>query len=153
LHRGNAGTDAWIPPTGTTAQRPGSPTQGMLRFNTNTVGFEGYNGTQWTGIGGGNPWETVDNTDSPVSASANDRYFVDTSSAAVTINLPSSPLVGDFIRVVDLSGTFDTNNLTIGRSTKNIMGLAQDLTVSTENAAIGLVYSGATQGWKLIENA
>ena len=26
------------------------------------------------------------------------------------------------------------------------------LTISTEDAAIGLVYTGATYGWKLIEN-
>ena len=34
-------------PTGTTAQRPGSPSVGSLRFNT-TLGFlENYNGTEW----------------------------------------------------------------------------------------------------------
>jgi hypothetical protein len=31
------------------------------------------------------------------------------------------------------------------------MGVAEDLTLSVENAAIGLVYSNATYGWKLIE--
>jgi hypothetical protein len=31
------------------------------------------------------------------------------------------------------------------------MGLAEDLTLSTENSAIGLVYTNATHGWKLIE--
>jgi prepilin-type processing-associated H-X9-DG protein len=36
---------------GTTAQRP-SPVSAMLRFNTTTVSFEGYNGTSWGGIGG-----------------------------------------------------------------------------------------------------
>ena len=32
------------------------------------------------------------------------------------------------------------------------MGLDEDLVVSQENASIGLVYTGATNGWKLIEN-
>ena len=40
-------------PVGTTAQRPGSPTSGMVRFNTSLVTFEGYNGTAWGAIGGG----------------------------------------------------------------------------------------------------
>ena len=36
---------------GTTGQRP-TPTSGMLRFNTTSVEFEGYNGTAWAGVGG-----------------------------------------------------------------------------------------------------
>lgn len=36
---------------GTTAQRP-TPTSGMLRFNTTTSEFEGYNGTTWASVGG-----------------------------------------------------------------------------------------------------
>jgi hypothetical protein len=39
-------------PTGTTAQR-GTATQGALRYNTTTSGFEGYNGTEWGALGGG----------------------------------------------------------------------------------------------------
>jgi len=36
---------------GNTAARP-SPASGMLRFNTQTVEFEGYNGTAWASVGG-----------------------------------------------------------------------------------------------------
>jgi hypothetical protein len=36
---------------GTTGERP-TPTSGMLRFNTTTVEFEGYNGTAWASVGG-----------------------------------------------------------------------------------------------------
>ena len=66
--------------------------------------------------------------------------------------LPGSPLTGDQVRVVDLASTFDTANLTITRNGNKINGATADLTVSTEDAAIGLVYTGATYGWKLIEN-
>ena len=38
-------------PTGTDAQRP-TAVAGMLRFNTDTQGFEGYDGTEWGAIGG-----------------------------------------------------------------------------------------------------
>jgi hypothetical protein len=37
---------------GNTAARPGSPVSGMLRFNTQTSEFEGYNGTTWASVGG-----------------------------------------------------------------------------------------------------
>ena len=40
-------------PTGTTAQRDGSPSAGYMRFNTTDGSFEGYNGTAWGAIGGG----------------------------------------------------------------------------------------------------
>jgi len=39
-------------PASTTGNRPTAST-GMLRFNTTTVAFEGYNGTAWGSIGGG----------------------------------------------------------------------------------------------------
>lgn len=40
-------------PSGTTAQRDGSPNAGYLRFNSTTTGFEGYDGSAWGSIGGG----------------------------------------------------------------------------------------------------
>ena len=41
-------------PSGTTAQRDGSPAVGMLRHNSTTLNqFEGYNNGQWGAIGGG----------------------------------------------------------------------------------------------------
>lgn len=49
----NTATDFLDLPSGTTAQR-GSPTQGSVRYNTDDSGFEGYNGSAWAPIGGGN---------------------------------------------------------------------------------------------------
>lgn len=48
------GTGAVTLPSGTTAQEPGTPSTGMIRFNTTLSQFEGYNGTLWGGIGGAN---------------------------------------------------------------------------------------------------
>ena len=155
LTRDQAGTGAWVPPTGTTAQRPtgGNLYTGAIRYNSSLVTWEGYNGTQWTGLGGGNPWAThTADGSTALSVSSNDRYFIDTTSGAQTANLPASPQVGDQVSFVDLAGTFDTNNLTIGRNSLKIMGLSEDLVVSQENAGIALVYTGATYGWKLINN-
>ena len=36
-------TGAAVVPKGTTAQRPAVPTNGMIRYNTDTARFEGYN--------------------------------------------------------------------------------------------------------------
>lgn len=35
---------------GTTEQRPSSPAAGMIRFNTTTSRFEGYDGSNWLNI-------------------------------------------------------------------------------------------------------
>lgn len=48
-------------PTGTIAQRPVTPEEGMFRRNSETGSFEGYDGSSWTGVGGasggaGNPF-------------------------------------------------------------------------------------------------
>jgi len=153
--RDKMGTGHLVPPTGTTAQRPtgGNLFTGGIRYNSTLVTWEGYNGTQWTGLGGGNPWATFTADGSTtLTVAANDRYFVDTSAAAQTITLPASPQVGDQVSFVDLASTFDTNNLTLGRNSLKIMGLTEDLIISTEDAGIQLVYTGATYGWKLTNN-
>ena len=46
------GTDSIKVPVGTTAQRNGSPTAGMFRYNSTTGEFEGYT-TEWGAIAGG----------------------------------------------------------------------------------------------------
>ena len=46
------GTGSIELPTGSTAQRPGSPAAGMFRYNSTTAEFEGYT-TTWGSIGGG----------------------------------------------------------------------------------------------------
>jgi hypothetical protein len=40
-------------PSGTDAERPGSPAEGMLRWNDTSNTFEGYDGTAWGALGGG----------------------------------------------------------------------------------------------------
>ena len=43
-------TDYLKSPVGTTAQRPGTPSAGMLRFNSTTSALEYYNGSSWVSI-------------------------------------------------------------------------------------------------------
>jgi hypothetical protein len=48
-----SGTDSVKVPNGTTAQRNGSPANGMFRYNSQTAEFEGYQAGAWGSIGGG----------------------------------------------------------------------------------------------------
>lgn len=48
-----SGTGSAAVPTGTTAQRDGTPVTGYFRYNTTLAAFEGYSGTVWGSVGGG----------------------------------------------------------------------------------------------------
>jgi hypothetical protein len=68
-------------PAGTEAQRDGTATAGMFRFNTDTDSFEGHNGTAWGAVGGGNTttagmWEN--------SASISENYAITAGNNAVS---------------------------------------------------------------------
>lgn len=74
-------------PVGSTAQRPDTPVNGMIRFNNETTNFEGYNGSQWGSIGGELPIQN-DTTDTT-------RYigfFESTSGSANNVLVSSSKL-------------------------------------------------------------
>ena len=48
-----SGTGVLDLPVGTTAQRPGSPNNGMIRYNSSLSRYEGYSGSAWGQLGGG----------------------------------------------------------------------------------------------------
>jgi len=102
----------------------------------------------WGEVTGGASWQAVV-TSASKAASAGEGYFLNTTSNAITLTLPGSPSIGDFVSFIDYAGTFDTNNLTIARNGKKIQGATADLTVSTERAANTLVFVDDTQGWLL----
>ena len=118
---------------------------------TGTVTATSYSGdgSSLTGITGGTAWQTVKTGN--FTASASEGYFVNTTSGAITATLPASRTQGDEVSFIDYAGTFDTNNLTIGRNGKPIQGDASDLTVATERAGLTLVFVDNTQGWLLKE--
>ena len=98
-------------------------------------------------IGGGTSWQAVKTSN--FTAAAGQGVFCNTSGGAFTLTLPASPAIGDQVSFIDYAGTFDSNNLTIGRNSSKIHGADSDLTVATERAANTLVFTDSTQGWLL----
>src|SRR6056300_1701816 len=96
-------------------------------------------------LGGGTTWESDPKTVS-FTAVAGEGYFVNTTSAAITVTLPSSPSAGDEVSIVDYDGTADTNNITI-TSSDNINGSSNDVKIDYERGGVSMVYVDATQGW------
>jgi len=97
-------------------------------------------------------WDTTAITADPANAVSGTGYFANTTSAAFTITLPTSPSAGDIISVRDYAQTFATNNLTIGRNGQPIDGQTFDLVLNTNGAAVTLVYVDGTQGWKSVNS-
>ena len=87
------------------------------------------------------------------TAVAGNQILCDTSGGAFTITLPASPSAGDIVRVLDATASFDANNLTIGRNSKKIQGADADLTITTQNTGIGLVFYNDTYGWRVLIDA
>ena len=73
-------------PSGTTAQR-GSPSSGSIRYNTDTPGYEGYNGSAWGSLGGGNTttkglWENANSITASYTIGTNNNA---TSTGPITV--------------------------------------------------------------------
>ena len=85
-----------------------------------------------------------------------DQLLINTSGSgigtAVTINLPTSPAIGNEVHFIDSGNAFASNNLTIGRNSSNILGAASNLVVSANGASFTLVYVNATRGWIYKDN-
>jgi hypothetical protein len=99
-------------------------------------------------------WQTVVTADGSTATSAvvGYGYFIDTTSAAHTVNLPNTASVGDTIILKDYAGTWGTNNVTIS-STLKISGADADGTLSTNNTTVTIVYMDTTKGWTPIQNS
>lgn len=86
-------------------------------------------------------------TADPAPAVAGNTYACNTTSAAFTVTLPASPTAGDEVGIVDARGTFNTNNLTVGRAGNPIMTVAANMTVDIQDTSFVLQYVDATRGW------
>jgi Bacteriophage T4 gp9/10-like protein. len=110
----------------------------VLTSGATTISWQPASGIKWSLI-----------TADPNPAVKNNGYMCNTTGGAFTVTLPAAPSAGDVIGFCDAAGTFNTLNLTIGRAALNIMGLGEDMVVSTKYAAFQLVYASAALGWRI----
>ena len=98
-------------------------------------------------------WQTGSIKTTTFTAVSGEGYFVDTSSGAVTANLPAGT-AGAIVSFADYTRTFENNNLTISPNGSNkIGGVALNLDLKTNGQAITLVYVDGTEGWINVQNA
>ena len=82
-------TSAVVLPTGTTGEQPTGQT-GMLRFNSTTVAFEGYNGTVWGSIGGGGSSSSISNGTSNVNIASSGGAITATTAGTLAMTISTS---------------------------------------------------------------
>ena len=92
-------------------------------------------------------WQSVV-TAATLTAVAGRAYFINTTSNACTVTLPSgTPTAGAQVQLVDYAGTFDTNACTINPNGNKIEGGTANLQLNGEREGVILTYIDATQGW------
>jgi len=92
-------------------------------------------------------WQSVVTT-STITVVAGRAYFIDTTSNACTVTLPSgTPTAGAQVQLVDYAGTFDTNAIIINPNGNKIEGGTDNLQLGGEREGVILTFIDATQGW------
>ena len=111
-------------------------------------------GASQTGFGrtGTVDWQTGSIKTGDFTAVANQGFFVDTNSGAVTATLPAGS-AGTIISFQDYRNTFDTHNLKVAANgSEKINGGEGSVFLSTEGEGITLVYIDSTVGWRSIQD-
>jgi len=143
------GTSHWTLPVGTTAQRPGSPAVGMIRYNTSISGFEGYASGAWSSLGGVKSVDALTYIIAETSAGASNgelEFYVEDSAGtgstkAMGITYSGVVIAGN----LTVNGTTTTiNSTTISVDDKNIeLGSVGTPSDTTANGG-GITLKGAT---------
>jgi len=130
--------DAIDKQSGSTLTLGGSGTTVQLGTGASQSGF---------GREGSVNWQTGSIKTTTFTAVNGEGYFVDTSSGAVTANLPAGT-AGAIVAFADYTRTFGTNALTIVPNGSNkIGGNAANASLNTDGESATFVYVDSTEGW------
>lgn len=88
-------------------------------------------------------WDTV--TVTATGKTLVNREHCTVTASGQTITLPLSPSAGWEV-VINVGNFVDT---VIGRNGSNIMGLAENMTIDLAYAPVNLIYTNASQGWRV----
>jgi len=164
-----AGTGAAILPSGTTEQRPGSATEGMLRYNSTTGLFEQYTATGWQAVDApptvssispstfnGESGTTITLTGTGFKSGATVKFIANggteytattttfVSSTSVTATTPQDFAVADEpfdVKIINSSGLAGT--------LENALDCGGSPTFTTASGTLGTIYDSARSSYSL----
>ena len=96
-------------------------------------------------------WSSTVRTSGFTAVSGN-GYFCNTTSAAFTVTLPSSPTAGNIVAIKDYAQTWATNNLTLNPNGSKLEGATNNAIQNTNGQSITLVYIDSTRGWIVVDD-
>jgi len=98
-------------------------------------------------------WCTTAKT-SPLTVESGKGYFINTTSGAVTVTLPSSPSAGDIVSIADYAGTAATacKEINIGRGGSKFQGTCNCGVLKQARESVTLIYVDGTQGWVPVQD-
>lgn len=100
---------------------------------------------EWQAIGS-NPWIRKTTT---YTALSGDRVKASTTGGAWSLTFPAAPTDGDEIELIDINGTFGSNNLTLLTNGKKIMGFTTSWVLDTSYVHLVFVYDSTLGDWRI----
>jgi hypothetical protein len=154
----NLATGALKLPSGTTAEQPASPATGMIRYNSSTVSFEGYNNGSWSSIGGGGVTDQV--TQTAHGFTVGDTLYLSggTYAKAIATAANTAEVAGVVSRVIS-ANTFEItlsgevtglSGLTVGEAyflsavTPGLLSLTEPTTIGHVSVPVGIASSATS---------
>ena len=149
-----AGTGALTLNRGTTAQRPGTPVNGMIRYNSDNDKFEGYEAGAWTNIiaSGGTPG----GANTQVQFNSNGSFEGDAgftySASTDTLTVNSTINAGDLVNIGSTTGAAAPTSAVNGSLALALDNLTDVDATSPTDGHI-LFYSAASGNWETQANS
>jgi hypothetical protein len=121
--------------------------------NDSVTIFQYDNTSQFWRIAGGSGGSGSTLRDRYISSNSSvikfERIIADTSQNSIDLTLPSSPVDGDLIGIIDASGTFGTNNVNLLGNGKKINNELQDYSLDINGMYIELHYWNGS--WRFLD--
>ena len=143
-------TQAVVLPVGTEAQRPATPSAGMIRFNSSQNTYEGYQGSYWVQLGGISsvnrktritPENTIGANDNVIRFYTDDVLSASLSSTALSVNA----LVVDDLRINNNTISTITTNADLEFAPNGTGSVVIDNLKITNNTITNTLSNGVTQ--------
>jgi len=146
---GPTGATGNLGATGATGETGATGSQGATG-ETGATGVGATGATGETGATGASGFDFNYNlVTSNITLETNNGYIFNTTSGSLTVTLPSSPTVGEF---VNITLEYGGNSLIIARNGSNINSIDDDLSCDV-SGNFSLIYVDSTVGWKFVPYA
>ena len=83
-----------------------------------------------------------------ITVQPNTVILADTTVGKFQITLPTNPTIVDFVNIIDVTGNFNKDEVTIVRNGDPIRGESENVKIKVQNATVLLTYTGTTEGWQ-----